>query len=325
MKWKLEKDNQSSAFRDTYANTLLTLTDNDDKVVVLEADLMNSSGSGKVFEKHPDQCVNFGISESNMISAAGGMSKAGLIPFAHSFAPFITRRILDQFYMSVAYSNNSLFIYSSDAGIWSQRSGGTHTANEDMAVMSAIPKTMVFDPCDPVQFQWLMNEYYKTKGIYYVRAGRKALIPHIYSEDSEFEIGRGNVIYEGKSKVAVIACGMMVHEALAAHKSLKEKGIDVTVIDLFSIKPYDGKLLQKIIEENDVIIAAENHTKIGGLGSIVAYEIAKSKHSPVFKHIGIPIDAFGEVGSLDYLKKKFGLRAKDIEDSILEIKEKCYD
>lgn len=318
MKWELEGCNKSSSFRDAYANTLMELTDADEKVAVLEADLMGSSGSGKVFAKHPNQCVNFGISEANMISAAGGMSKAGLIPFAHSFAPFITRRVLDQFYMSIAYSDNSLFIYSSDAGIWSQRSGGTHTANEDMAVMSSIPKTMVFDPCDPIQFQWLMKEYYRTRGIYYVRAGRKAEIPHIYSAGSTFETGRGNVIHEGKSRVAIVACGMMVHEALKAYRSLKEKNIDVSVIDMFSIKPYDSNLLQKVIKENDIILAAENHTKTGGLGAIVAYEIAKSKCSPVFKHIGIPIDAFGEVGSLDYLKAKFKLRAEDIENAVLE-------
>lgn len=317
MNWSLEKTDKKSSFRSAYVNTLDAILAEDDKVMVLESDLKNSSGTTPLFEKYPDNCVNFGISEANMISAAGGMSRAGMIPFAHSFAPFITRRVLDQFYLSIAYSNNNLFVYSSDAGIWSQRNGGTHTANEDIAVMSAIPNCFVFDPSDPVQFGWLVRQYHKTKGIYYVRSGRKAEVAHIYAEDSEFEVGKGIVLREGASAVAVISAGMMVQESLEVAEGLRPEGIDVTVVDMFSIKPYDAGLLQKIISENDVVLAVENHSKIGGLGAAVAYEIAKSRFNPVFRHIAIP-DAFGEVGSLDYLKEKFALCHSDIKENIIE-------
>ena len=317
MKISFETDKKTTSFRTTYCQELDRLIKSDKDVVVLEADLMKSSGTETLFKDHPDQCVNFGISEANMISAAGGMSKAGLIPFAYSFAPFVTRRPLDQIYMSVAYSDNHLFIYASDAGIWSQRNGGTHTTNEDIAIMSAIPNCKVVNPSDPVQLRWLMNNYHENKGFYYVRCGRKNEIQHIYKEDSIFEVGKGIVLHQGTSKVAIIAAGMMVSEALIATDILKKHMIDPTIVDMFSLKPYDESLIQHLISENDLILVAENHSRIGGLGSIIAYEIAKSRHNVVFKHIAIP-DAFGEVGSLEFLKNKFKLNATDIADSILE-------
>lgn len=313
----LETEKKATSFRETYANTLNELIIKDNNVMVLESDLMKSSTTDFLFEVHKNNCVNFGISEANMISAAGGMSKAGLIPYAHSFAPFVTRRPLDQIYMSIAYSNNNLFIYASDAGIWSQRNGGTHTTNEDIAIMNAIPNCHVFNPSDPVQFKWLMNNYHKNKGFYYVRGGRKNKIQHLYKEDSTFEVGKGIVLHKGKSKIAIVTAGMMVSESLKALNSLKHKKIDPTIVDMFSIKPYDEELLQQIIKENELVIAVENHSKFGGVGSIVAYEIAKSNYNPSFKHIAIP-DAFGEVGSLEFLMNKFKLSSSDIENSILE-------
>lgn len=317
MKILLEKEKKTTSFRSAYVQTLDQLIKEDQDVVVLEADLMKSAGTDAIFRDHPNNSVNFGISEANMISAAGGMSKAGLIPFAHSFAPFVTRRPLDQIYMSIAYSNNNLFIYASDAGIWSQRNGGTHTTNEDIAIMNAIPNCYVFNPSDPMQLKWLMRNYRENKGFYYVRCGRKNEIQHIYKDDSIFEVGKSIVLNEGTSKIAIIAAGMMVFEALLAAEVLREKMIDPTIVDMFSIKPYDKTLIQRLIEENDLILVAENHSRIGGIGSIIAYEIAKSKYKTTFKHIAIP-DAFGEVGSLEFLKGKFKLNASDIVDSILE-------
>ncbi len=313
----LETEKKTTSFREVYAQTLNELIVEDNDVMVLESDLMKSSSTDFLFEIHPNNCVNFGISEANMISAAGGMSKAGLIPFAHSFAPFVTRRPLDQVYMSIAYSNNNLFIYASDAGIWSQRNGGTHTTNEDIAIMNAMPNCQVFNPSDPVQFKWLMNNYHKNKGFYYVRGGRKNEIQHLYKEDSTFEVGKGIVLHKGSSKIAIVASGIMVSESLKALDSLKQKEIDPTIVDMFSIKPYDADLLQQLIQDNDLIIVLENHSKFGGIGSIVAYEIAKSNNNPTFKHLAIP-DAFGEVGSLEFLMDKFKLRSSDIEDTILK-------
>lgn len=316
MTWTLEKSALRSSFRGAYAETLMQLIQEDDRIMVLEADLMKSSGTDGVFKAFPDSCINFGVSEANMIGSSAGMSKAGLLPFAHTFAPFATRRVLDQLYMSVAYSRNALFLYASDAGMWSQRNGGTHTANEDLAVMRSIPTCQVFDPSDPIQFRWLMRQYVNSPGFYYVRAGRKNDVDHLYAEGSTFEIGKANVLRQGNSKIALIACGMMVKEALNAADLLRQQDLDPTVVDFFSLKPYDEALLQKLIQTHEVLIAIENHSAIGGLGSIVAMEIAKSDHHPRFRHLAIP-DAFGEVGSLDYLKTKFKLRAQDIVDAVL--------
>jgi len=314
---KLENKDLTSSFRDTYVQTLDQLIRENEKTMVLEADLMKSSSTDSLFKKYPNQCVNFGISEANMIGAAAGMSKAGFLPFAHSFAPFITRRPLDQLYMSVAYSNNSLFVYASDAGIFSQRNGGTHTTNEDLAIATSMPNCMVFSPSDPVSFKWLMNQYSKQKGFFYVRGGRKNTIQHLYTEDSTFEVGKSIIVHQGTSKVAIIAEGMMVFESLLAKELLLKENIDPTIIDIFSIKPLDEKLIAQIISVSDLVLVAENHSRYGGVGSLVAYEIAKSDYNPIFKHIAID-DKFGEVGSLDYLKEKFKLRASDIAQSIVE-------
>lgn len=316
MTWTLETADKKSSFRGAYADALSELIQKDNRIMALEADLMKSAGTDGLFKAFPDSCINFGVSEANMMSAAGGLSKAGLLPFAHTFAPFATRRALDQLYMSVAYSKNNLFIYSSDAGMWSQRNGGTHTANEDIAVMRAIPTCKVFDPSDPIQFKWLMRQYVKEPGFYYVRSGRKNDVKHLYSEDSTFELGKGIVLRQGRSKVALIAAGMMVHEALKAADLLNAQGIDPTVVDFFCLKPVDQALLDRLIATNDVVIAIENHSAIGGLGSIVATAIAHSDQRPRFRHLSIP-DTFGEVGSLEFLKAKFKLRAEDIAEATL--------
>lgn len=316
MTWTREQTEKKSSFRSAYTETLAELIPQDPRLMVLEADLMKSSATDSLFTRFPDRCINFGISEANMISAAGGMAKTGLLPLAHSFAPFVTRRALDQLYMSVAYSNNPLFIYGSDAGLWSQRNGGTHSANEDLAVMRALPNTLVFDPSDPIQFRWLIKQYGQRPGLYYVRSGRKNDIKHLYTEDSTFEIGKAIVLHQGQSNVAFIAAGMMVHEALAAATTLQAQNIDPTVVDCFSLKPYDAALIQHLIATHDVIVVAENASSIGGLGSLVALEMAKAEHHPKFRHLAIP-DAFGEVGSLEFLQAKFKLRAEDIVQATL--------
>lgn len=316
MTWTRELSDKKSSFRAAYTETLSTLIPQDPRLMVLEADLMKSSATDGLFKQYPEHCINFGISEANMISAAGGMSKAGLLPIAHSFAPFVTRRALDQIYMSVAYSKSNLFIYASDAGLWSQRNGGTHSANEDLAVMRAIPNALVFDPSDPIQFQWLIRQYQIHPGFYYVRGSRKNDIKHLYTDDSTFEVGKAIVLRQGLSRVAIISAGLMVHEALKAAEMLETRQIDPTVIDCFSLKPYDAELIQNIIASHDVLVVAENASCIGGLGSLVALEMAKSKSHPEFRHLAIN-DAFGEVGSLEYLQTKFRLRAEDIVNEIL--------
>jgi transketolase len=315
MTWTRESSDRKSSFRGAYTETLTELITLDARIMVLEADLMKSSATDGVFKAYPNHCINFGISEANMISAAGGMSKAGLLPFAHSFAPFATRRALDQIYMSVAYSRNNLFLYGSDAGIWSQRNGGTHTANEDVAVMRSIPACQVFDPSDPIQFRWLMRHYREQPGFYYVRGSRKNDIRHLYTSDSTFEVGKGVVLHHG-SKVAIVASGLMVHEALNAADHLRSYGIDPTVVDFFSLKPYDAELCQQLFATHEVIVVTENASAIGGLGSLVALELARSEHHPRYRHLAIP-DAFGEVGSLEFLKAKFKLRAEDIVEETL--------
>lgn len=316
MKAKLATEKKTQSFKTVYANTLDELLSKDKNVVVLDADLSTSSGVAPLFKKYPDNCVNFGIAEANMIGAAAGMSKLGLKPYTHSFAPFASRKTLDQLYLSAAYSKGHVHIYGSDAGIWSQKNGATHSTFDDIAIMRAIPEVSVFAPCDGVAFKWILEEYARNPGIFYTRGPRKNEVENIYADDATFEIGKANVLRQGKD-VTIIAIGMMVHEALKAAQELSKQGIEVTVVDLFSIKPYDSQLLQELISDSKIIVAAENASCIGGIGELIGKEIALSKNNPKFIHIAIK-DTFSEVGSLDYLKKEFGINYENIVEKIKE-------
>lgn len=316
MKAKLANEKKTQSFKTIYANTLDELLSKDKNIVVLDADLSTSSGVAPLFKKYPDNCVNFGIAEGNMAGAATGMSKLGLKPYIHSFSPFVSRKTIDQLYLSAAYSKEHVHIYGSDAGIWSQKSGATHSTFDDIAIMRAIPTVNVFAPCDGVAFKWILEEYARNPGIFYNRGPRKNEVENIYADDATFEIGKGYVLKEGKD-IAIIAIGMMVQESLKAAEELKKDGIDVTVVDLFSIKPYDKELLQELICNNKIIVAAENASCIGGIGEIIGKEIALSTNNPKFIHIAVN-DTFSEVGTLDYLKNKFGLDYQNIVEKIKE-------
>ena len=174
------------AMRDVYQETLKELMEKDKNVVMLDADLASASGSTKTFSDYPQQTINVGISEANMISSAAGLRLSGMKPFVHTFAPFATRRVYDQLYMSVAYSHNPIHIYGSDPGFWAQHNGGTHTSFEDLSLMLSLPEFVVTAPSTPRQFAWVLKEYYKeNKRPYYTRAQRKEM-PELYDEKTKF-------------------------------------------------------------------------------------------------------------------------------------------
>lgn len=318
MSWKLIQESKSKEMRQVYAETLAELMETDSKIMLLDADLASSSGAGNLFDKYKDRCIDVGISEQNMISAGAGLSFTGLIPFAHTFAPFITRRVIDQIYMSLAYAKGSMHLCGSDPGFWAQYNGGTHTTFEDISMIRAIPNMTVVAPSDPVTYDWVLREYYKRLGPWYTRTPRKA-VPYIYDETSTFKYGCGQMLKEGK-RVALIAIGSMTQTALNAAKLLEETGVDVTVVDLLFIKPYDKALIQKIIESHKYIITVENHNQYGGIGDIVASEIAEKGLPVTLKKIAVK-DRFGEVGSVEYLKEQYHLTEQDIVNAVKECQE----
>ena len=303
-------------FRKVVVDTISSLIEEDKKVVMLEADLGGASGTTALLKTHPENFIQCGISEANMVGVACGMSSLGYTPFVHSFAPFVTRRVFDQVFLSGAYAHNTINIYGSDPGYTAAANGGTHTTFEDIALMRTIPEAIVVDAADEVQLEWIVRELAKLRGVHYFRAGRKDS-RKIYKEESTFELGKGNILKEGND-VLIIACGHLVSDALDAAEKLEAEGISTEVIDMFTLKPFDKELVVKEAAGKKAVVSFENHSIIGGLGSCVAEVLAEENINVKFKRVGVE-DRFGQVGSLSYLQKEFGLTADDLYTKVKEI------
>ena len=312
----LAKEQRPIEMRAVYQRTLVEILRDNPQVVVMDADLVGASGTAKVFKEFPDRCINMGISEANMIGAAAGMSLVGKVPIIHTFAPFATRRVYDQLYLSGAYQKANLRIYGSDPGFTSGHNGGTHTSVEDLALMRAMPTATVLAPADATQFAWLLKETSKMHGIFYIRASRKGL-KDIYDPVSTFEIGKGVVLSEG-SDVVIFAIGEMIEQALMAKDELEKSGVSVAVVDMFTVKPIDRELIERMIVGKKLVVTAENHSKIGGLGSATAEIMAENGSGVPLRRIAIQ-DRFGEVGLPDYLQKTYGLTKDDIIKAVKEV------
>lgn len=313
--WKLRKEIQQSPkeLRKVFVETLEHMMDEDKKVVALEADLGSASGFCSLKKNHPEQFIDVGIAEANMMGIAAAMSMRGFLPYVHTFSPFASRRVADQVFLAGAYSKNTINIYGSDPGICAAANGGTHTTFEDIAIYRAMPNTMVFAPADGVQLAWLLKELRTITGVHYIRANRKA-VADIYEEGSAFEIGKGNIIKEGK-EVLLISMGELLADALKAAEELENEGISVEVIDMFSIKPFDTELIRREIGGKSLVVTFENHSVYNGLGSAVAEVMAENGAGIRLKRIGVH-DRFGQVGSFEYLKQAYGLTAERVKEEI---------
>lgn len=307
--FKVCKDRSTKTeIRAAVAETLNALMKERDDVVVLDADLGGASGLLKVKAVYPERFIDAGIAESNMIGVAAGMSSEGFSPFCHTFAPFASRRVFDQIYMSGAYAHNTVNIWGSDSGFTAAHNGGTHTTYEDIAMMRTIPNAWVCDPADATQMRWIVREYCTHPGVHYVRGGRKS-VRDVYETDSVFEIGRGNVLHEGHD-ILIISCGQIVSEALDVAEEL-----NATMIDMFCIKPLDVELVKKHAKDKKLICVFENHGAIGGLGEAVASVLAAEGYqAPLL--IQAPHERFGQVGSAEFLQSEYGLDAKALKEAI---------
>lgn len=295
--------------RKVFRKTLERLMDDNEKIIVLEADLGTASGFSKIKKAHPEQFLEMGIAEANMAGVAAGLSMRGFIPFIHSFSPFVSRRIADQIFLEGAYAQNTVNIYGSDPGVCAAANGGTHTTFEDIAFYRAVPEVMVFDPADGVQLAWLLTELIGRKGVHYIRANRKN-VPTIYKEGSSFEIGKGNVIRKGED-ILLISMGILLADAMAAAEELGKEGISVEVVDMFTIKPLDRQLILEEIQGKKGVVTFENHNVNNGLGSAVAEVMAEAGAGVPLSRVGVN-DRFGQVGSLAFLKKDYGLTKEQV-------------
>lgn len=301
--------------RDCVVETLQELMKDDDKITALEADLGGASGFTKIKKTNPERFIQCGIAEANMMGVAAGLSLTGFKPFTHTFAPFATRRVFDQLFLSGAYAGNTINVYGSDPGFSVASNGGTHTAWEDVALIREIPGAVICDPADDVQMEWIIKEFLKMEGIHYVRSNRKA-VRNVYKKGSSFKIGQGNILKEGKD-ILIIAAGQLVSEALDCAEELEKEGYSVEVIDMFTIKPLDKKLLIKEAKGKSKIVTIENHSIYGGLGSAVSEVIAENGISVPVKRIGVK-EKFGQVGTAEFLQEEFGLTAKQIKETICQ-------
>ncbi len=301
--------------RDCVVETLPELMKDDDKITALEADLGGASGFTKIKKTNPERFIQCGIAEANMMGVAAGLSLTGFKPFTHTFAPFATRRVFDQLFLSGAYAGNTINVYGSDPGFSVASNGGTHTAWEDVALIREIPGAVICDPADDVQMEWIIKEFLKMEGIHYVRSNRKA-VRNVYKKGSSFKIGQGNILKEGKD-ILIIAAGQLVSEALDCAEELEKEGYSVEVIDMFTIKPLDEKLLIKEAKGKSKIVTIENHSIYGGLGSAVSEVIAENGISVPVKRIGVK-EKFGQVGTAEFLQEEFGLTAKQIKETICQ-------
>ncbi|MCK6255573.1 transketolase family protein [Fictibacillus sp. KIGAM418] len=302
--------------RQAYASTLLELAKQNPNIIALEADLMSSISTNKIQEQIPNQLINCGIMEANMMGIAAGLALTGKIPFLHTFAQFATRRAFDQLFVSGGYARLNLKILGSDSGVTAEHNGGTHMAFEDLGLLRLIPNAVVYEASDSTMLSYLLRKVSGEYGVHYIRTMRKAAV-RIYNFGETFEEGKGKLLREG-GDATIIASGIMVAEALKAADILHDNGVQATVIDMYSIKPIDKELIIKYAKKTGAIVTAENHNVIGGLGSAVAEVL--SEHCPVpLRRIGVK-EQFGQVGKTEYLKEVYNLTAKNIVESVRELK-----
>jgi len=302
------------ATREAYGNALVKLGQMNENVVVFDADLSKSTKTAGFQKAFPTRFFNMGIAEQNLIGAAAGMSVAGKIPFASTFAMFATGRAFEVIRNSVCYPKLNVKVCATHAGLTVGEDGASHQSVEDISIMRSVPNMTVIVPADGVETEQIIFEVAKYNGPVYVRLGRSA-VPTIFDENYKFEIGKGVEVQEG-TDATVIACGIMVNEAMKAHDILKEEGISLRVINMPTIKPIDTDIIIKAAKETKAIITAEEHSIIGGLGSAVSEVVVENCPVPV-KRVGVK-DTFGESGSPNDLLEKYGLTANDIVKAVKE-------
>ena len=303
------------ATREAYGKALAKLIVEDDKVFVLDADLSKSTKTADAKTANPARHFNMGIAESNMMGVAAGMATGGNTVFASSFAMFAAGRAFEIVRNSICYPKLNVKICATHAGITLGEDGASHQAIEDLALMRSIPNMTVIQPCDDIETMQAIQAIAKYKGPVYVRLGRSA-VETVNTEDYVFEIGKGVVLRKGQ-KVAVVATGILVQEALKAADILKDEGILVTVVNIHTIKPIDKELLIELAKTHDVLLTCEEHNVLGGMGSAVA-EVVSQYHPIKISMLGIE-DTFGESGTPAALMEKYGITYKHVLERIRKL------
>lgn len=302
------------AIRDGYGNGLAKIGDNKD-VIVLDADMPDSTKSSVFAKKYPERFFNMGIAEADMVCTAAGLATCDKTAFASTFACFLTGRAFDQILVSVAYPKLNVKLVGSHAGIATGEDGPTAQAITDISLMRTLPNMRIVVPADAVEAEKATIAMYENKGPFYMRTARPKT-PVLFDENHEFELGRPVILRDGDD-VSILACGLLVNEALRASEILKNDGIDAGVVNMHTIKPMDRNAVVKIAKRCGNIVTCEDHSVIGGLGSAVA-EVLSSDYPAKMAMIGIN-DRFAESGTYKELYKIYGLDDNGIAKKVKEM------
>ncbi len=297
------------AIRDAYGESLLKYGKDNNKVVVLDCDVSSSTKSGMFGKEYPNRFFNCGISESHMAAMAGGLAAVGKVPFINTFAVFMTTMGLISARAFGSYSKLNVKFMGGYGGLSDAYDGPSHHSLEDIAVMRTLPNFQVFVAADEVQVDWLVKNAIDTDAPMYIRLSRDAT-KTVYNEKTVFQTGKGITLKEG-TDVTIIACGVMVGQAVDAAEELAKKGISAQVIDMFSIKPIDRDLIIESASKTGAVVTAEEHSIIGGLGSAVAEVLTSSGACSVQEFVGLK-DIHAECGDYKKLLAKYEIDATAI-------------
>ena len=308
------------ATREAYGKALAALANTNENVVVLDADLSKSTKTADFKAVAPERFFNMGIAEGNMMGVAAGLSTCGKVPFVSTFAMFAAGRAFEQIRNSICYPKLNVKVCATHAGLTVGEDGASHQAIEDISLMRSVPNMVVINPADDIETEAAIKAVAEMEGPCYVRLGRMAVSRVNDETNYNFVIGKGITLAEGND-VAIIGTGIMVEAALEAKEELAKEGINARVINIHTIKPIDEELIIKAAKETGVIVTAEEHSIIGGLGSAVAEVVSEKCPVPVLR-VGVK-DTFGESGKPNELLEKYGLTSKDIVNKVkkaLELK-----
>lgn len=305
-------EDKKVATRQSYGEALKELGKENEKIVVLDADLSTATKTSIFAKEFPERFFDMGIAEQNMIGTAAGLATCGKIPYASTFAVFATGRSYDQIRNSVCYPNLNVKICATHSGITVGEDGATHQMLEDLSMMRTLPNMVVMSTSDDIQTKWAVKEISKIKGPVYLRLCRLET-PVIYDEKQTFELGKAVQIGDG-TDATIFATGVTVVEALKAQKELEQKNINVRVVDVHTIKPIDKEIIIKCAKETKQLISVEDHSIIGGLGTAIS-EVLTDEYPCNLTRLGIK-DTFGKSGNAEKLMNYFKIDCEEIIKNI---------
>lgn len=305
--------------RQAFINTLIEETKLNKNIMLLTGDL-GFSVFEKFRDKFPNNFINIGVAEQNMMGIAAGLAMSGKIVFAYSIATFATMRPFEQIRTDIASHNASVIVVGSGAGLSYGHDSITHHSVEDIHLMRAVPGMTILCPADPFEAQWATKASIKLKKPVYLRLGKRGE-PVLYKKPSLLKVGKGSILKVGND-MAILATGNIVSNVLEAAKILSKKNIESTVVSMHTIKPLDLQLIQHLSKKFPIIITVEEHSIIGGLGSSVSEVISENNYNTKLIKIGVPDRFLFEIGSQNYLREKIGLLSEQIAEKILLLKSK---